>query len=385
MGGFPKPPQQAISSCRAQADAAFPFFMNRRRFLQLTASTSGFFALRPLFAAEGDAALPQKGASFLVASDTHYLANKEQPEAMDETSREINARLIEWLNKLPGTDIPAEAGGGKVDGVNGVVHSGDLIDSGDQNNAVHLTMQKTELAAFTADWGLNGGDGKLRLPVREVWGNHDGPHGKGLVIDALRERNSRRKDVNVSENGMHFSWDWDGVHFVNVGLVVGARKDVERPRRYAALGSLDFLTKDLAERVGESGRPVVITHHIDVARYCAPLDPALVSKNEWDFADVAAYHEVLTKYRIAAIIYGHTHVRKIFPWDGSPPKLGKDAPPQKGIAVFNTDNSAHFKSDTQAVMYFTVTDKEVVAREFATTDAWLTAAWTPEVWRLPIA
>ncbi len=359
--------------------------MNRRSFLQLSASATGLFALRPLLAADEAPAPQQKGASFLLASDTHYLANKENPAEMDETSRDINARLIEWLNKLPGTEIPAEAGGGRVEGVQGVIHSGDLIDTGDKQGDVHVAMQKTEWSAFNADWGLNGGDGKLKLPVREVWGNHDGPQGRGVVIDGLRERNTKRKDVNVSANGMHFSWDWNGVHFVNVGLTVGARKDVERPRRYASLESLDFLKQDLAERVGDSGRPVVITHHIDVARYCAPLAPELVTKNEWDYSDVAAYHEVLTKYRIAAILYGHTHVRKIFPWDGTTPKFTKDAPPVKGIAVFNTDNSAHFKSDTQAVMYFTVTDKEVIAREFATPDAWMTGAWTPEVWRFPIA
>ena len=85
--------------------------MNRRRFLQLSASATGLFALRPLFAADGAAVPEGKCASFLLASDTHYLADKANPGAMDETSRDINARLIEWLNKLPGTDIPDEAGG----------------------------------------------------------------------------------------------------------------------------------------------------------------------------------------------------------------------------------------------------------------------------------
>ena len=213
--------------------------MNRREFLQLSASASGFFALRPLLAADGLDAPPARGASFFLASDTHYLADKENPAAMDETSRDINARLVEWLNKLPGTAIPDEAGGGTVGEVQGVIHSGDLIDSGDKNGGVHEAMQKTEWSAFAADWGLNGGDGKLRYPVREVWGNHDGPQGKGHVIEQLRERNAQRKDVNVSANGMHFSWDWNGVHFVNVGIVVGALKDVDRPRE-AEVGDFEI-------------------------------------------------------------------------------------------------------------------------------------------------
>ena len=304
---------------------------------------------------------------------------------MDETSRDINARLIEWLNKLPGTEIPAEAGGGKVGDVSGVIHGGDCIDSGDRNGSVAEMMQKTELEAFIAGWGLDGGDGKLKWPVREVWGNHDSPRGTGLFIKRLAERNRARKGLaRLSDNGLHFSWDWAGVHFVNLGIVVGQAKDVVRPRSYAAMESLDFLIADLAANVGTSGKPVIITHHVDVARYCAVPKTEGV-RLEWDYADVAAYHAALEKYRIAAILYGHTHNRKIFPWDGTPPIVAKPGDEPKGIPVFNTDNSAHFRSETQAFMYFRVTEKEVVVREFTTPDAWVTAAWTPQVWRFPIA
>ena len=241
--------------------------MNRRRFLQLSTSAAGLFALRPLFAADDAGAPISKGASFLLASDTHYIANKEQPDAMDETSREINARLVEWLNKLPGTDIPAEAGGGEEDGVHGVIHSGDLIDSGDKTDAAHEAMQKTEWSAFASDWGLNGGDGKLRWAVREIHGNHDGPHGETAMVDAIKARNKKRSGLTgVSENGLHYSWDWAGVHFVALGIIVGDTPEVARKRRYGALGSLPFLQRDLADNVGTSGRPVVLIHHVDVSR-----------------------------------------------------------------------------------------------------------------------
>ena len=26
---------------------------------------------------------------------------------------------------------------------------------------------------------------------------------------------------NISESGLHYSWDWGHVHFVNLGIVVG--------------------------------------------------------------------------------------------------------------------------------------------------------------------
>lgn len=56
----------------------------------------------------------------------------------------------------------------------------------------------------------------------------------------------------------------------------------------------------------------------------------------------------------------------------------------KGVPFLNTDNGAHFHSQAQAVLHVTISGKEMIAREFATTDAWSTGAWTPEQWRYEI-
>ena len=360
----------------------------RRQFLQLTATATGAFTLSPLFA-DGVPASAASGEStaFFLIGDTHYLGDKEKPEQLDETSRDYTKRLIEWLNKLPGTDLPAEAGGGKVAQVRGLIHAGDMIDSGDKPDATHLAMQKTELAEWLADFGLNGGDGKLPFPVREVHGNHDAPQGNGAVLEKIIERNKTRAGLaGISPNGLHYSWDWGCAHFINLGIVVGQVPGVDRARCYPPMGSLDFLISDLAERVGDSGRPVVITHHVDVARYSAePKDAA--AKVEWDVADVQAYHAALAKYRVAAICYGHTHVRRIFPWDGTQPQPVKpgEQPQGKGIPVFNTAKASHFISEKQALMYFELSPKMITAREFVSEDGWQTAAWTPQVWRFPLA
>jgi predicted phosphodiesterase len=311
------------------------------------------------------------------------VAEKSNPAQLDAASRDRNARLIGWLNRLPGSELPAAIGGGSLPAPRGVIHAGDLIDTGDKNGGPHEAMQRTEFAAFAADFGLNGGDGQLRLPVREVHGNHDSPRGEGFVMEQLRERTKARTGLaNVSPNGVHYSWDWDGVHFINLGIVVGPAKTFEAPRRYAPLDSLGFLTSDLASQVGNSGRPVVITHHVDVARYCGPGPSAPEARMEWRPEDCRAYFEALRGYRVAAILYGHTHARRVFPWDGTPPAA---TPPARGIAVFNTDNAAHFKSEEQAFLHLQVSANEAVAREFATTDGWNTGEWTPQVWRLPVA
>ena len=58
---------------------------------------------------------------------------------------------------------------------------------------------------------------------------------------------------------------------------------------------------------------------MDFARYALPVADDLVLKNEWDYADVQAFHDALKPYRIAGIFYGHTHVRAVFAWRGPKP------------------------------------------------------------------
>ncbi len=170
------------------------------------------------------------------------------------------------------------------------------------------------------------------------------------------------------------------MHFVCLGLIVGTDKTVDRKRRYAALDSLGFLIADLAEKVGDSGRPVVLIHHVDVARYTLPLDgPGPFENKEWDPADVQAFYEAIKAYRIAAIFYGHTHTRNIFRWDGRGTK-GAD-----GIAVFNCDNSGHFNSDEQSFFHVEMNERELLVREYHSEDRWETAAWTPLSWAVPLA
>ncbi len=316
--------------------------------------------------------------AFFLVGDTHFLANKEDTAKLDERSKLVTGRLIDLLNKLPGTDIPRAAGGGTVLAPRGVIHAGDCIDTGDKAN---VKMQETEWAAFADAYGLTGKDGKLKVPVYEVHGNHDSPRGDGLAVKKIIERNKTRPGVtNASKNGVHYSWDWGGVHFINLGIVVGQVADVTRKRRYGPLGSLEFLVSDLKEKVGTSGKPVVITQHVDMLRYAQPLpvEDKKAEGMEWDPADVKGYYDALKGYNVAAILYGHTHARNVYRWDGTN-KAAKD-----GVPAFNVDNSSHFAGKQQAFFYFEVRAGEVVVREYQTADAWETGTWTPQTWTAPI-
>ncbi len=349
--------------------------ISRRRFLKTATASAAALACTQGSAESSDAPI-----SFFLVGDTHYLAQKQDPGKLFDDSATTNRQLIDTLNQLAGTPIPEAAGGGVVAAPRGVIHAGDLIDSGDKGGPTFTQMQATEWEGFVADYGLNGDDGRLRYPVFEVYGNHDSPHGEGLVLEELKRRNQNRKQVTaVSKNSLHYSWDWGPLHFVNLGLVVGESTKVVRKRRYAPLQSLEFLIDDLRTNVGDSGRPIVLTHHVDIARYATAVDPEGPATNaEWDPADVQGYYEAIKSYNVIAILFGHTHVRDLYSWNGTTEK-GK-----VGISVYNVDNSSHFAGLQQAFFYIELRGTEWSVREIATKDRWQSYAWTPQVWKKQI-
>lgn len=336
---------------------------SRRAFLQQAGLALGSAAL-PLRA---ESAAPI--ASFFVVGDTHFLAEKTEPERMDATSAAYTHQLVDTLNRLPGTEISAEAGGGKVPAPNGVLHVGDIIDTGDKTGGVHPAMQRTEWAAYYKEFCT-----RLQHPVMEITGNHDSPHGAGLMIEKLAARQRARKNLKaISPNGLHYSWDWGGVHFAALGLIVGTDKSVNRKRRYAAMDSLAFLQEDLAANTSKD-QPLVLMHHVDMARYTVEKPDTDFTKWEWDPADVKAFHNVIKDRRVA-IFYGHTHFRNVFRWDGSSTKAAN------GVAVFNVDNASHFSGPAQAFFHVEVRGDGLLVREYETKDGWQTGRWTPQTWK----
>jgi len=368
--------------------------LSRRGFLEIAAGGLAAGGLGPVAARGAPAAPGDDTVAFFVVGDTHYFADAAAPERLDPRSDATTGRFIDRLNALPGTEIPNRSGGGAVRRPFGVIHAGDVIDTGDKQGRKHEEMQQTEIAAFERTMGLTGKDGSLGFAVYEVHGNHDGPAGKGIAIDRIVARNKTRPLVDhVSPNGLHYSWDVGDVHFVNLGIVVGSVPGIARRRRYAPLESLDFLVTDLREKVGDSGRPVVITHHIDIARYTVPVPAdAPFSDKEWDPADVGGFHEALRGFNVAAVFYGHTHGRNVWRWDGASCRPAGETLPEEAAAddarlvdVFNVDNSAHFAGPSQALFYVELGPDGLVVREYATKDGWQTGFWTPLVWKRPAA
>ena len=102
---------------------------------------------------------------------------------------------------------------------------------------------------------------------------------------------------NVSSNGLHYSWDWDDVHLVELNIYPA---DKQNPKvHYSAVwhdpqGSLSFLKEDLAKTVGHSGRPVVLMSHCGFdTDWWVPED----WKNAYDAAK---------DYNVVLYLYGHS-------------------------------------------------------------------------------
>jgi len=118
-----------------------------------------------------------------------------------------------------------------------------------------------------------------------------------------KARNTWPTKRNYDDGGEeipHYSWDWHDIHFVQLNLFPGndkpsgASKGVDLDPR----GALDFLKDDLAENVGTTGRPVILTHHYGFDSF---------SLQYWEESQRKAYWNAIADYNVIAIITGHSH------------------------------------------------------------------------------
>jgi hypothetical protein len=228
--------------------------------------------------------------TFCITADTHYRVRWQ--EADNEAG---NKRVIDRINRMAGTiEYPREFGGGSLQHPRGVVCLGDLTD-----NAKESDWQGTETYdGWVDDYGLNGGDGRLNYPVYELYGNHDCVFFSGRKVpkEGIKERNRHRKNVHVSSNGYHYSWDWDDVHLINLNICPGGPGA-------PAEDSLGFARQDIADHVGNSGRPVVVFTHYGW-------------KYDIDKFDEPAFYDVVKDLNVIALIHGHWHATQHYRWRG---------------------------------------------------------------------
>jgi cytolysin (calcineurin-like family phosphatase) len=199
--------------------------------------------------------------TFLVTGDSHFGAS-----GMDR----LNRTLVQQMNELPGVEWPATFGG-SVGPMRGLLHLGDMTDSG----------LSEEWKDFEAVYGQTGHDGLLKYPVFETVGNHD-IAGDSPVTVATRRRHG----------SLLYSWDWDDLHLVCLGLYPDAQ-------------GLAWLAKDL-RAIGRE-RPLVVFFHYSIE---GPYSES------WTSEEKEAFAKAIEGYNVLAIFHGHYHRAGRYSWRG---------------------------------------------------------------------
>lgn len=232
-------------------------------------------------AATAQSAATSHSLTFFTISDMHY----NWPA---EGNYELQRTAIKAMNELPGTAYP-KAIGGVVAAPRGVVVLGDLVESN----------KTPAYAAWEGDMGLKG-EKLLHYPVYELLGNHD--HAGDAGWDGMKRRNPLRADVaSISPNGYHYSFDWNGIHFVALNICAANGPDPTLERKLNPRLALDFVKEDLKRNVGESGRPVIILQHFDLYNHA------------WfTQAQVDALGAALAPYNVILLAHGHSHSARVY-------------------------------------------------------------------------
>lgn len=216
-------------------------------------------------------------------------------------------RTIDTMNALPGRPFPF---GGVVAEPRAVVICGDLVD--DAADPRHWRCYERLFSP--------NGRARLRFRVIEGIGNHDltaeSATGFSVIQREVVARHQRRdgpEKLFYDARGYHHSWDWGALHLVQLHLFPGRepRPVYDRPAAWNnPAGSLDFLMADLKERVGDTGRPVILLWHYGLRGWGL--------EKWWTPEDLSRLREAIAPYNIVLILHGHEHAYARYEWEGYP-------------------------------------------------------------------
>jgi cytolysin (calcineurin-like family phosphatase) len=272
---------------------------------------------------------PPLDLTFFVVADTHADPPTDSYD-LRAIARVINAvgQGGSWPGSINGHTTHFV--GGPIAEPRGVVFVGDLTGWG---------TAPTEIQTFRHYFEKGNSADAIRYPAYLGLGNHDvddadRPPDLGAAYRALYWSwvDSRHKGPNAPvpvtafDAASHsYSWDWDGVHFVQTHRCPG---DVG----YGLANDLGFIQQDLHDHAGD-GRPVFFFHHY-------AMDAFGTQDRWWTQAMRDAYRQALRGYHIAAILAGHTHFAMQYDWEGLHVFQSNNAKAENGTG--NNDGNGAF-------------------------------------------
>ena len=228
---------------------------------------------------------------------------------------------------------------------------GDLVDDGCNLAGPNDPGCAEQWGNYTSYFKVNPtaeDTNSCRYPAFEGAGNHDGgnstdPH-HGLVRQGIVTRNKARtalqaqigtENYTVSQNGLHYSWNWGGVHFVMLGVYPGTDGDCASPGAgspgngccsatgqgicwgwHSPENSLDFLIEDLARL--DTATPTVLFMHYGMQGFGSPGTVPWAGYSPdfwWSTREALAFGEAIASHNVVAIVHGHTHACVFYQWD----------------------------------------------------------------------
>jgi hypothetical protein len=245
--------------------------------------------------------------TFVVASDLHY--DSDTANASNVSGR----ATIADINAVAGVAYPSSIGGGVASAPQFVALCGDICNGYTSTDSI----LHRQFSLFTADWGLSG-EKLLHCPVYEGLGNHDELYSP-YIINSVIARNATRSGTNVSSNGLHYSWNTCGVHFIQANLFAGNDANDTSNQESPPRNSLAFVIDDLKANVGASGMPVVIFQHYGWDDFSFLDNEGGVDHlgRWWTAAQSDYFYNAVKDYNVVGVFWGHTHAVAFRKWNNT--------------------------------------------------------------------
>ena len=187
--------------------------------------------------------------------------------------------------------------------------------------------QSNELGAYRLLFEQSWISESTTLPVLIGLGNHDLDNDcynnncadrmfdyiKGQVAGAV---------TKLDDGSRNYSWDWNGVHYLQLNKWAGDTQLGSGSNGTTHDSGLGWLTTDLANNVGNTGRPVVIFQHFGLDPFSLGQPP---NTNDpwWGAGDRLQFWNIIRPYNVIGMFTGHIHATGIYDFtenDGLPTK-----------------------------------------------------------------
>ena len=273
-----------------------------------------------------------RSITFVAFGDTH--ATDSAPGCDDDPPMDQNylaARALDSVSLAPhtwpsGFDFGQE--GQVFNHVRGLIILGDLVNRGSESAPAGATPCR-ELRNYRDAYGRCGDEGRIRIPVYDVYGNHEfprvGPPGdrhRHPVIDHLDSITAEHRPGGPADTyddpdpgTGHYAWRWDDVWFVNLNVKPGGEiEELEGPSGTRIVDphhSRSFFVDFLLARTRSTSRQIVALAHYPMwssrvtdderTVFCRRIHQAQTGTGDFNQPRLS------DEYPIMAYLHGHIH------------------------------------------------------------------------------